>query len=102
MKIFQKWFKNFTRAKLTYTKEMAKQDKLWDTASENLNTMAELQKLIVDEAISKGLKFEYQIYIYSDEESLCDIRFKGEDEWESFGYCKPLIEALENRLRREV
>lgn len=51
-----------TMKKLTYTKEMEKQDKLWQEEKENLNTMEKLYNQIIEEAKNKGFKSASEIY----------------------------------------
>ena len=63
--------------KLTYTDEMQKQDKLWETEKEDTNIMLSLYDSIIQEAKQLGFNGIYEssicngeavIYIYDNEE----------------------------------
>lgn len=88
--------------KLTYTKEMEEQDKLWDEAREDTEAMAMLQKQIINEAKEKGWTGHAVIW-EADSESVIDIADTEEEHQhgnnvESFGYCKPAIKHIETML----
>lgn len=95
--------------KLTYTEEMKKQDKLWQSQNEDFVVMEKLYNEIIDEAKGKG--FKGVTYIYSvGSEMLCQI-FNNEEEkkladlgsyndYDEVGYCKPLIEKLEDMINK--
>lgn len=97
--------------KLTYTEEMKKQDKLWQTESEDLELMDKLYNQIVKEAKGKGFKGVVEIYeangemvseVYEskEEQRLVEdgkLDLHGEN---MSGYCKPLIEKIEEIMSR--
>ncbi|MFW6024954.1 MAG: hypothetical protein ACOCRX_01295 [Candidatus Woesearchaeota archaeon] len=97
--------------KLTYTKEMQKQDNLWESEKEDLSVMEKLFKEIIDEAKAKG--FTGVTYIYdAPGEKLCQI-FENEKqkslahlgEYEDFpevGCCKYLIKCLEQMINDKM
>lgn len=100
----------FERIKLTYTEEMKEQDRLWQNEEENLETMKKLYLEIIAEAKEKGFEGVVDIYDVSGE-MLCEI-FKNEEElrlarlgeyedFDSVGYCKPLIEHLEEIINEK-
>ena len=84
---------------------MEEQDKLWQEEKENLNTMEKLYNQIIAEAKNKGFKGVSEIY--DGENEKCIDIFENQEqkelckqgslmaEWETFGYCKPLITYLE-------
>lgn len=93
--------------KLTYTKEMQEQDKLWNEDSEDYDIMEKLYNDIIAEARQKG--FNGVVDIYRNYEVVAGI-FESEEEKEKLrenddyitmaGYCKPLIKALEDILNK--
>lgn len=96
------------RIKLTYTDEMRFQDALWENEKENVQRMKELYKDIMQEAVEKGFKGSYVIYegiggneaiidVYMNDEEKKAVEL-GKEESTMFGYCKPLIEYLEEIL----
>ena len=96
--------------KLTYTKEMEEQDRLWETEEEDTVVMERLFKEIVKEAKEKGFTGYCDIY-QGPGEAICEI-FTTEEEYElslvemqdtfMVGYCKPLIEGLEKYLNANL
>lgn len=95
---------------LTYTDEMKLNDKLWEIEQEDRKLMAQLYEQIITEARNKGFKCTYIIYD-GNEEKIVEI-FKNEEEQELcqlgilnsynlFGYCKPLIQYIEQCLNKE-
>ena len=96
--------------KLTYTKEMEKQDKLWETEEEDTVVMERLFKEIVKEAKEKGFTGYCDIY-QGPGEAICEI-FTTKEEYElsvstmmdtlMVGYCKPLMEYLEKYLNTNL
>lgn len=84
--------------KLTYSEDMKKQDELWKAEKEDINTMQSLFVEIMTEAKEKG--FIGTIAIYSwDNEALIDVAI--DDEIKTFGFCKPLIDCLEEIINRK-
>lgn len=95
-RIERELLKNF---KLTYTKEMEEQDKLWDAARDDTEEMAMLQKQIINEAKEKGWKGHAVIW-QADSESMIDVADTEEEHQhgnyvESFGCCKPALKHIE-------
>lgn len=88
---------------LNYTDEMRQQDKLWETEEEDLDKMIELYKQIMNEAVNKGFKGKYELYICRNE-AIATVWENSEriieEEVESFGFCRPLISHLEWELNR--
>ena len=88
--------------KLAYTKEMKKQDELWQTSKEDLKMMYLLQSRILDEAKQKGWQGYAVTYEVNNEEVVTDVYLNKEDydnqteNFESFGNCKGLIKCLED------
>ena len=93
--------------KLTYTKEMKEQDKLWKLEKEDSNLMEKLFHQIVNEAKGKGFTGYCSIY-QTNNECICEV-FHNKEEYEkaslsgesiyySFGFCKAIIEELEKRI----
>lgn len=98
--------------KLTYTDEMKKQDELWQTEKEDLNTMKKLYNDIIDEAKNNGFQGNVIFHVFNDEAVFEIFESKKEEEMVSSGeldlngenmggYCKPLIEKLE-RILNEI
>ena len=88
--------KNF---KLTYTKEMEEQDKLWDAARDDTEVMAMLQRQIIDEAEEEGWEGHAVIW-EADSESIMDVADTEEEHIHgsyvaSFGCCKPALKHIE-------
>ena len=87
--------KNF---KLTYTKEMEEQDKLWDAARADTEVMAMLQRQIIDEAKERGWE-GHAIIWNTDSESVIDVADTEEhihgSYVASFGCCKPALKHIE-------
>jgi uncharacterized membrane protein len=96
---------------LTYTSEMKEQDKLWESENESLIVMKRLQKEIIAEAVSKGFKGIVDTYTLANEvitevfDSLEDLEKERETgngyQIATCGYCKSLIEILEEQIRRK-
>ena len=91
---------------LTYTREMQIQDKLWVDAKEDLTIMEKLYHQIVEEAKTKDFKGIVEIFdgedeklaeVFKSEEQL-NLAKIGKEEVPTFGYCKPLIEYLQELL----
>lgn len=100
--------KKITMKKLTYTKEMKKQDKLWESENEDLYIMEKLMNEIIEEAKTKGFTGTTIIYdgkkekiteVFENKEQLKSARL-GKFESLGFGYCKPLINYLEEILNK--
>lgn len=89
--------------KLTYTDEMKKQDKLWDTESEDVNVMEQLQKQIIDEAKAKGWK-GVAVFWQGINQSIVDIansqeEYENDSGIESHGNCRSVIARIEADMR---
>lgn len=92
--------------KLTYTDEMKEQDKLWENEEENTTVMERLFNEIVEEAIGKGFT-GYCVIYQGPEECICEV-FDSKEQYielqdssdyrDMYGFCKPLIKDLEERL----
>ena len=92
--------------KLNYTGNMKEQDKLWESESENLDTMKELYEVIYSEALDKGFTGYINIYSTGDEmlagvyqsireyEDDCKGSFYMSDG--DVGNCKALIARIES------
>lgn len=88
---------------------MKQNDKLWETEQEDLELMIKLYEQIVSEAKSKGFKGIVEIYMGTGE--ACIDLYETEEDYElgrvgtiepagSFGFCRPLIECIEEILSR--
>ena len=92
--------------KLTYTERMQEQDKLWDGEKEDLYIMETLMNEIIEEAKTKG--FTGNAIIYDGEKEKITEIFENKKQLElarlgkidsfGFGYCKPLINRVEEML----
>lgn len=92
--------------KLNYTDAMKEQDKLWQSESEDLNTIKELYEVIYSEALNKG--FTGYVNIYSSGDEMLAGTYRSIKEYEddcngSFymsdgdvGNCKALIGRIES------
>lgn len=92
--------------KLNYTDEMKEMDKLWENEEEDTTIMERLFNEIVEEAKEKGFDGVVDIYqgpreaiadVYNSQEEMASAQLSG-IETTCYGYCKPLIEHLEERI----
>ena len=101
-------FKKYEQYFLTYTEEMEEQDKLHEDEIEDIETMKELHRQIVLEAVSKGWKgyAEFMTYngettteLYPDIETYAYRESNGYEPY-SLGKCSAIIKEIEKDLQK--
>lgn len=95
---------------LTYSREMQKNDNLWEFQKEDIPLMKNFFRKIVDEAKSHGITYVFEIYEGIDEACI-DIFLDKEhkevckagvgEPLASFGYSKALINFLEKAIKEK-